>query len=477
MRPQLETGIAFHRQGRLELAEKNYTEALAEDFDDVDTLYLLGTIYLQNGKPGLAAQLLRQCIQFKKDHFEAWNNLGNSYKAVNKDVDAEACFKQALSIPGKPEREHADIYNNLAALHVNAGSPEKGIEWARKALKIEPTHVDANWNLALMLLETGQYAEGFDLYHWGFKTKSRPDRDYGCNEAYWDGSPGKTLVIWGEQGMGDEIMFASMIEDAAAISEHVIFDCHPRMKPLFEASFSHIKNISIYGTRKDSYIEWVYKHPKIDAKIAMGDLGAIFRRRIEDFPGTPYLKPRQDRLDHYQAKLGKLGGRLKVGISWTGGYMKTRKDFRSIPLPKWEPILTQDCDFISLQYTPDAYNAIAEIEDKLDIRIHHWPSAVQAPDYHETAALVRALDLVITVNTAVHHLSGALGTECWTLTPKAKAWRYFSPDGEHFPWYRSCIQFQQDELMQWDDIINKVASGLGQIVSTEAKISELCVGE
>ncbi len=453
----LDEAMALHKQGKTGMAEEGYLQILNKDSDNVKTLYLLGLIYLQSSKPGLAAVLFKQALSLKKDYFEAWNNLGNCYKTANRDDDAKVCWEKAIAIPGQHDIDYSDLYNNLATLYINAGTQNEGMKYIDKCLELYPDHVDGNWNKGLLLLEQGKYGEGFDCYEWGFRTKNRVNREYG-NIPYWDGSHGKKIIVWGEQGIGDEILFASMIPDLQKISKEVIFDCHPRLVKIFENSFTDIK---VYGTRKDAYINWPHDHNDIDARVSIGDLGKYFRREINDFPKhNGYLKALQDRIDHYQRKLDKISDKPKIGISWEGGYIKTRKDYRSIPLKKWEPIISQDADFISLQYTPEAYREVAEIEDKLDIKIHHWPFAVQAFDYHETAALVSALDLVITVNTAVHHLSGALGKTTWTLTPKAKAWRYYSPDGVSFPWYPSVRCIQQPEKMEWDNIMKEVGEEL-----------------
>jgi ADP-heptose:LPS heptosyltransferase len=254
-----------------------------------------------------------------------------------------------------------------------------------------------------------------------------------------------------------------MIPELSKISKQVIIDAHPRLANIFKNSFAELGNVVVYGTRKDNIIEWPNDHPEMTHKIAIGDLGKFFRRNLDDFPvHTGYLKADPELVDKYRKKLAKLGEKPKIGISWTGGYKKTRSDYRSLPLDKWKDLLSMDADFISLQYTPDAYYTVAEMEDLHDIKVHHWPSAVESFEYGETAALVEALDLVITVNTAVHHMAGALGKTCWTLTPKAKAWRYYSPDEDNatIPWYPSCRQFQQDELYKWDSVLERVKEEL-----------------
>lgn len=470
MNKNLEQAIIFHKQGRMEQAEQYYLSALADDFDHADTLCLLGTVYLQRGKVGLAANLFKQCLFLKKDSFDAWNNLGNAYLMVNKEVDARMCFERALTIPNRKTTDYSNIYNNLATLHINTGTPSLGIPLVSKALELEPNHQDAGWNMALLYLEQGLYDKGFDYYINGFKTKNRIYRDYGRDLPYWDGTPNQIVVVWGEQGIGDEIMFASMLSDLKKISKQVIFECHPRLFNIFKESFP---DLTIYPTRKDDFIEWTHDHPDINAKIAIGDLGKYFRRNISSFPKHDgYLRASQERIEHYNNKLSKLGNSPKIGISWTGGYTKTRKDYRTAPLLEWESILKQDAEFISMQYTPDAYNTIAEVEDKLDVRIHHWPSCVNATDYMEIAALTSALDMIITVNTAQHHIAGALGKPCWTLTPKGKAWRYYSPELYQNVWYPSVKQYETKENGNWKDVLTQISDDLSYILSQSEELVE-----
>lgn len=467
----LNQAIDFIRQGRFERAEEYLYRALEDNFDDSVALYYLGIILIRRKNLAFAAQVFMRSLDINPNGFESWVNLGNCFKAFNKDDEAKFCWQKASEIPGKDNIAYADVYCNYSSLHVNSGTAEEGIQFCDKALELHPEHYDAMWNKALLMLELGNYAEGWDLYNAGFKNKNRLYRNYGDNIEDWCGEEGKTVIVWGEQGIGDEILFSSMIPDLIKKSKKVIFDCHPRLVEIFKTSFPEIE---AFGTRKDEYIEWPLKFPEANAKVATGDLGRFFRRDIKDFNGEPYLKAPKDRVEYYKQKLAKLGRKPKIGISWTGGYLKTRKDYRTIDLEKWKPILTQTADFISLQYTPDAYKAVADIEEKLDIKIHHWPNALESFNYAETAALVSNLDLVITINTSIHHLAGALGIETWTMTPKAKAWRYYSPDGKTIPWYKSVTQYEQNQLNNWDEILRKVSNKLKEFIRnhTNKKIEE-----
>lgn len=458
-----ETGAMLHRQGRIDKALDQYIKALDENgYDNAQLLYLIGTIMFQQKKFGMAIPFFRQSIMLDKNHFGAWNNLGTCYKGVNKEKDAAECWNMALTIKCH-DHDKADVYNNLGTIHINAGTPEQGFPIFEKALSLRSDHPDAHWNRALCNLEMGKYGAGFDEYHWGFKTGTRMMRDYN-GIPFWDGAKGKHIIVWGEQGIGDEILFASMINELVKDSASVVFDCHPRLMKLFKNSFPTVAH---YGTRKDASIEWFDRHKEANAKISIGDLGKFYRRDIKDFPKhNGYLKVGEERSEHFKKKLQRLGDKPKVGISWTGGYVKTRRDHRSIPLDLWEPILKQDADFISLQYTPEAPMTVGSVEDKLGVEIQHWSHIVNADDYHETAALINNLDLIITVNTSIHHLAGALGKKCWTMTPFAKAWRYWSPDEENkiIPWYPSVTQYQQKELYKWEPVINRVARDLKEFL-------------
>ena len=454
----LDDALALHKQGKHDKAEDAYHELLSKDFDNPKVLYLFGTLMLQMKRPvGLIANLFMRALMGNENYFEAWNNLGNCYYMAHFEKEARACWMKALHINGRCGMDYADVYSNLASLHINDGTPEEGELFIAEALKHNPDHIDANWNHSLLLLEQGKFGEGFDQYKCGFKTKNRIHREYG-GIPYWDGSPVDKIIVYGEQGIGDEILFSSMIPDLQKRCKKIIFDSHPKLETLFKASFP---DITVYGTRKDQMISWAVDELPIDARISIGDLGKYFRRNLDDFPDRKsYLRASDKRVEYYKNKLNKISDRLKVGISWKGGTHKTRNDYRSIPLVKMKPVLEQDADFISLQYTPTAYLEVAELEELFNLKVYHWPYSVTEGvrfHYDETAALVQALDLVITVNTAVHHVAGALGKETWTFTPKAKAWRYWSPDGKSVPWYPSVKLIEQKDTKDWDTIIESVA--------------------
>ena len=233
----------------------------------------------------------------------------------------------------------------------------------------------------------------------------------------------------------------------------MILECDARLYGIFKRSFPEI---TVYPARFEKSPEWVDSQD-FDAWCLIGSLGWHYRVNDGDFLGTPYLKACPERKKHWKSELDKLGNKKKVGIAWNGGLKDTFKTRRSLDLEQLLPILTQDCTFISLEYkTP---HELADFEQEHGIKIHHFPEATESKDYDDAAALVDELDLVISVQTAVVHLAGALGKRCWTLIPNKPNWRYASP---RFMWANSVELFRQGKT--WDEPIKCVTERLQRFI-------------
>src|SRR6185312_2680137 len=271
--------------------------------------------------------------------------------------------------------------------------------YSNEALKLDPGNAIYHYNRGLQNLELGKWEQGWKDYEAGFKTSDRRGRQYG-ELPIWDGTDGQTVIVWGEQGIGDEIMFASCLPDILRRSKRIIFDCHPRLVALFQRSFPEAE---IHGTRKQhTGVKWI-NDCGADAHICVSSLPLHFRNRTEDFPGTRYLQASPGGpMQAWQERL-----RPRIGISWMGGTHKTRADLRSIPLDQWLPILKSiDADFYSLQYGDRASRQACAFREDTGIDLRHYPGWVECRDYDRTASFVASMDLVITVNTTMHHLAG-----------------------------------------------------------------------
>lgn len=432
-------------------AEAGFNFLLDRDKDSPELLFYVATCNMKRGFFSLTEHLLKLALSNnpKKDEAKAaiWNNLGYIYKLQLRDKEAIEAFDKAISyFPTDP-----DMYSNIGSMLVNNGTPMDAVRYFDKALSLNKDHHQSHWNRGLAYLEAGRWKDGWKDYEWGYYgDDKRKDKQY-CDGSIprWDGKNGKKIIVYGEQGIGDEIMFMSMLGDLAKDND-IIYDAHPRLANIARNSF----DFPSYGTRKDKNPDWA-KAEKPDARIGIGSLGQYFRNKASDFPKTPYLKADATLMEKYRAKLDGLSGKPKIGISWKGGYKVTRKDLRSIGLDGWGDIFSTDAEFISLQYTPNANKEIKAAEEEFGIKIHHWQDAVD--DYDETAALVSNLDLVISVCTSVIHLSGALGVSCWVLTPSRPAWRYGIKGS--MPWYES-VKLYRQKGDDWDSVFNQIKDDL-----------------
>lgn len=441
----------LRQRGELDEALRVCVNFMNDNFEHVPALTMAAHIMIDAGRLGMAQPLLKLASTLEPDSSVIWNNLGLCYQEGSDLSEGEACFMRAL------ERNPTDALalNNLAQLYVNTAQPQKAVHCAERALELDPDLADAHYNKGLAKLHLGEWEEGWKGYDYllGPNLK-RKERVYG-RIPRWTGVKGLTLAAYGEQGIGDEISFASCIPDAAKENK-VIVECDSRLTGLFRRSFGDM-GVEVYGTRNDTAITWPAKH-EIDASVAFGSLPRFYRNKDSDFTGKPFLIADPERRLQWRALLDSLGGKMKVGIAWTGGLKNTGKHRRSLLIGDLMPILRQDATFISLQYK-DAPE-IAQLEREHGIKIHHWPHAMQTKDYDDTAALVAELDLVITVTQAVVHLAGGLGVPCWTLTPKEPMWRY-GLEGEKMPWYQSVKLYRQTK--EWDQVIADVATDLRKL--------------
>lgn len=475
-------------------AERIYTELLNADFDNPILHAAYGMNLAMQERNGLAYTLLTRALTnvegmlggFKRlgvvakadkagalDDFwntkrsEVMNAIGTCYKHENNVPLAREWFLKAQElIPLNP-----DIQNNLGTLYINEGKPQEALKYLDLAIGIQPEHPQARWNKSLAHLELGDYAKGWAGYDAGFDAKVRIERAYTRHELpRWDGSPGKTIVVYGEQGIGDEILFASCLRELIGMSKQVVFDCHKKLHRLFSTSFPEI---DIYPTREDPTITWpvaANNQPRyaFDARVAIGSLPQFFRNDLASFNDyKPYIKPDVAAEAEWCAKLAALGDKPKIGISWIGGHKRTRVEVRSCHLEQLLPILVQDAVFVSLQYTEGDDKEIAAFEQKHGIKIHHFPEATHSPNYADCAALVSNLDLVITVCTSVVHLAGSMGVPTWVLTPSRPAWRY-RLDLDHMPWYGSYVTLfrQQPDTTDWSPVVKEVSEHLTDLLES-----------
>ena len=467
----------------LPLAERLLNELLDNNIGNLTVLYTLASLHLSKGHAGLAIQILSFVVQRDKNFGEAWNNLGLAYKEINQWEKAAKCAIEAAKLV-----PHPDIPTNVAACHLNRGMPDIALQWADKALALDPNHSKAKWHKAMALLELSRWEEAWDWHESrleGGGNYNIAPRNYHADSKwredkqtpYWDGKavlgdydtrPAR-IVIHGEQGMGDEIMFASCIPDVLEKGVQVIFEPSPRLEGLFKRSFPAVHRV--HGTDETNGKGWIAELGEPDYMCALGSLPKFYRRSTEAFPGTPYLVPDPKRKALCQARLWALGQKPKVGIAWQGGVHSTRQDIRSFHPRLYEQLYRHDVDFISLQYDQTARANVEDVQREFGVDIHHWPEWVESvgpegnpSDMDDLAALISCLDLVITVPQTCYHVAGGLGIPCWVLTQSEPDWRLGITD-DTVPWYNSVSLIRQPKgTRDWMHVIRTADARLEEFL-------------
>lgn len=368
---------------------------------------------------------------------------------------AEESFRSGIAV-AKTDDEKGALYVNWACMLVNKGDWYAADVMCRRALKYRPDSPKARANLGICCLALKNWKEGWRLYDAviGFDG-SRRKVQY-KDEQTWAGKKGQRVVVYGEQGLGDEIMFSSMLPELIRDSKSVVLDCTDRLAGLFQRSFPAA---TVYGTRWEKGLGWDREHTEVDASISIGGLGQHYRTDASMFTGEPFLVPDPERVDMWKALFARLGKPV-IGVGWTGGVAWTGSQFRQWKLDDLLPVFRSvDAVFISLQYK-DAGREIAEFRKRHpDVDIRQYPFGTLTQDYDDTAAMVAAMDFVFSMQTAAIHLAGGLGVPCWCFVNKYSAWRYGAHDETQMPWYKSVRLWRQNDDGSWP--LDQAAAELG----------------
>jgi Tfp pilus assembly protein PilF len=441
---------------------------LSKNFSDPCALEILGHAAYQRAEWGLAANLYKQAFAIYQTP-DVLINLGACFKQIDMLKEAEETWNMALEM-NPPPHQRSGILANIAGCYTANGTPEKALKIYSDALKADPSNRTAYYNTCWSHMEMRNWAEGLRAYDSGFLCGVRAVRTYdGVEPLDVSLSPdemraritGKRVIVWGDQGLGDEIMAASCIPDVMKDAAEVMFDCHPRLVDIFSRSFG----IECNGTRKSSNTEWL-RGRKFDVSVPITTLMTIYRSG-KDWDGKPYLRATAKDMSGNHSFVPYV--KQPIGISWAGGVPSTRAHVRSMELKSLAPLLkAKDAEWYSLQYHESASNEVARLEESTGIHIKHFPGALLAENYDRTAELVASVDLVITVCTTVMHLAGAMGVPCWVMTPNRPPW-VMGIEGDTMPMYNSVRLFRQTpDEKDWSGVINRISDALSARHKKEA---------
>jgi tetratricopeptide (TPR) repeat protein len=447
-------GNVLQAQDKLEGAAACYERALALQPDLVEAHYNLGNVLQAQDKLDEAVACYERALALQPEKYEARHNLGNALQSQGKLEDARACFEQVVDV--RPD--YAKAQCSLGGLLHSLGDLDGASARYRTALALQPDLTEAVYSQSLAQLLQGQFDPGWRNYEWRWQTKAHtpPMRTY--EQPLWTGERLATgrLLIWGEQGIGDEIMFAGLMPDAIRTGNRCMLDCDPRLKPLFARSFPDIEVVSSRVSSDDPG-----RNPDLHvaAHLASGSLPGLFRRTSAAFAATtsPYLIADQHERKRFRDRYTDCDGKRLIGLAWYTNNRKTGR-YRSIDLSLLAPLLARpNIRWVNLQYGDHDWLESQTTAAGASILID--PTVDQFSDIDLFAAQIAAMDLVVTVDNSTAHLAGALGVPVWLLLPFAADWRWLQMC-EDSPWYPSMRLFRQPRFGDWQSVVQRVQSAL-----------------
>ena len=514
-------GLLFLQQGRLDAAQDCFESALRHDARDVDALNNLGVVLREEHRLDEAAACFHRALALQPTHAGAHNNLGrvaedrgcveeaaaryrlalcyqpqnasyhnnlgNALTVLSRTEEALACYQQAvrlqpteavhhsnmanaLTLAGRPEeaeaacREalrlrpgYADARHNLAITLAAQGRFEEALADNAAALRLEPEHAGARNCRALWWLQSSDFTRGWPEYEWRWQVRGVKRREF--TEPAWDGTPlnGKTILLYAEQALGDTIQFIRYAPLVKACGGTVIVECQPPLVRLL-ASCSGIDHLVPRGAPRLAF----------DVQAALLSLPGLFNTTPETVPArAPYLSPDPGLVAAWRTELGAVAG-FKVGIAWQGSMTFAGDRLRSVPLRHFAALArVPGVRLYGLQKGParDQIRALAR-----DFAVTDLGGTLDeaAGAFMDTAAVMMNLDLVVTTDTSIAHLAGALGVPVWVALSIGPDWRWLR-DREDSPWYPSMRLFRQSCAHDWDDVFARMAAELRSRLAPHAQ--------
>ena len=436
-------GLALAEQGLPDQALTCLERALAlrPDFPEAHTN--LGMVLEALGRPDAAIAHLERALALRPDYVEALNNLGNALMAEGLLERAVASYQRALVL--RPE--YAEAHNNLGQALEAQGHVDEAIDSYRTAQALRPEFAAAHWNEALALLLKGDYAAGWSLYEWRWKAVGNRTLVRSYAQPVWRGDvllTGRSIFLHYEQGLGDTLQMLRYVPVLARQGAHVLIEVPPTLGTV-AATLPGGATVVIEGSPV----------PLFEVQCPLMSLPMALQTTLVSIPDeVPYLSAPEPARSAWRDRLGAKT-RRRIGLAWSGtvGHTSAMRQ-RSLPLPQLSPLLDLDTEFHSVQkeYREGDIELMAA-----NGRIRDW--SAQLADFGHTAGLIEQLDLVISVDTAVAHLAGAMGKPVWVLLPYAADYRWMR-DRADSPWYPTMRLFRQPAFGDWESVVRTVVAAL-----------------
>jgi len=440
---------------RLGSARTEFERLVAQVPDNARLRVNLANILQEMHQLEPAIEQFQQALRLDPSLYGAHYNLGITLRKNDRADEALPHLLQAQAAEG--ESHH--VAHALANAYRDLGDYAAAERQYLRAIELAPDYHEVRITYSGVLIASGRFGEGWDhdSVRWLQPENAKRVAEY--PQPAWAGESlaGRRVLVWTEQAPGDQVMFLEALPDLLAEARSVMLECSPRLIKLLGRSFPGVTLVP--RSRPDDTSPLV-KSADVELQMPMSALQRRYRRSWESFPGRRgFLRADAGRTEHWRARVAELGSGLKIGISWRGGTIHTQQKRRTISLGQWAPLLRlPGAQFVSLQYS-DVGAELADLEAQHGIRLAHWQEAID--DFDESAALLQALDLVISVPTTVIHLAGGLGVPTWIMVPFLPGFRYMR-SGTRMPWYPSVRLFRQPGHNQWESVFSEVQSALAE---------------
>lgn len=447
-------GVLRFQAGHFEDADRLIRQALAINSTDDAAHYHRGMVQSALDRHQDAIASFDRAIALNPKNTGAYNNRGVALQAVQRHDEAIASFDKAIALnPGLSEARHnrSNAVDKLVARGnglFEQNRDDEALACYDRAIAANPDHADARFNKGLLKLSLGDYAEGWRLYEWRWRLRPFAPfvRDY---PSLWQGDAdlsGKTILIHADQGMGDAIQISRYLPRLRARGCRVIFEVHKPLVPLFDD-----RDIEVIARRDAPPAADAL--PPFDFHCPLFSLPLALKTTLETIPSAPYLAADQNRVAEWGKMLGKRT-KPRIGVAWSGNPELSHDLRRTIRLETLLPIIADRVEWFSLQK---------------NVRDHDRETLARTPalrdvsgrlnDFADTAALIAHMDVVISVDTSVAHLAGALGKPLWLLLPFHPDFRWMRGRADS-PWYPTATLFRQTRAGEWSDVLARVSSAI-----------------
>jgi tetratricopeptide (TPR) repeat protein len=446
-------GLAMREAGRLDQSIAAFGRAIALKPDFAEAYSNLGVALKEKGLLDKSLVACRRAVDLKPGDAEALGNLGVTLKERGQLEESVAVYRRAIAA----NPDSAQAHYNLAVSLKAQGLYEEARIATERALVLWPDLAEAHHNLAILLLLQGDLAGGLREYEWRWRVKGFPSPLRNFAQPQWDGSPfgGKTLLLHAEQGLGDSIQCIRYLPMVAERGGQIVVECQSHIGQLIRGVAGRLSPSPLVVLRGE-------RLPGFDLHCPLLSLPCVFGTTLRSIPDrTPYLHAEPERAGIWRDRVRGTGPGLKIGLAWAGNPVHQDDRARSMVLEHFTPLVGMNgVRFFSLQ-KGSATEQIRSLG--AGSRLIDWSG--EFTDFGDTAALMQNLDLVITVDTAVAHVAGALGRPTWVLLPFVPDWRWML-GREDSPWYRTIRLFRQPSAGDWGTVVTGVVEELAPLVES-----------